>query len=345
MMKRIAAACAALALFALGAANAQYPNKPVKVIVPFPAGQATDLAARIIAEALGKEWNQSVVVENVGGGAGIPGMVTGKNAPADGYTLIMGTSAVMVVNPAIMDKLPYDPLDRLHADRAGVPQPAHHRGHRQVAVQDAEGRRGCREEGARQAELGLSRRGHHAAPHGRALQAGRGRGHPGRDVQGQRGDGAGPAGRLHPALGRRHRPEPAAHQVRQAARAGLDRRGALHAAARHAHGGRAGLSRLLRRGLGRRGGAQGRAQRPRAEDLAGPEQGHERPGVAGAADRGRPRDRQHAARRSGSPSSSRRTPRGATSRAATTSRSSRWRFFRSSPSATPRTRRRGSTRR
>ena len=110
MMKRIAAACAALALFALGAANAQYPTKPVKVIVPFPAGQATDLAARIIAEALGKEWNQSVVVENVGGGAGIPGMVTGKNAPADGYTLIMGTSAVMVVNPAIMEKLPYDPL-------------------------------------------------------------------------------------------------------------------------------------------------------------------------------------------------------------------------------------------
>jgi len=111
MIRRIAAAFAALALFALGTAHAQYPNKPVKVIVPFPAGQATDLAARIIAEALGKEWNQSVVVENVGGGAGIPGMVTGKNAPADGYTLIMGTSAVMVVNPAIIDKLPYDPLN------------------------------------------------------------------------------------------------------------------------------------------------------------------------------------------------------------------------------------------
>ena len=111
MIRRIAAAFAALALFALGTANAQYPNKPVKLIVPFPAGQATDLAARIIAEALGKEWNQSVVVENVGGGAGIPGMVTGKNAPADGYTLIMGTSAVMVVNPAIIDKLPYDPLN------------------------------------------------------------------------------------------------------------------------------------------------------------------------------------------------------------------------------------------
>ena len=91
--------------------HAQYPNKPVKIIVPFPAGQATDLAARIIAEGLAKEWNQAVVVENIGGGAGIPGMVTGRGAPPDGYTLLMGTSAVMVVNPAIMEKLPYDPFN------------------------------------------------------------------------------------------------------------------------------------------------------------------------------------------------------------------------------------------
>jgi tripartite-type tricarboxylate transporter receptor subunit TctC len=109
MFKRIAAALFALAVSA--GAHAQYPTKPVKIIVPFPAGQATDLAARVIAEALGKEWGQSVVVENIGGGAGIPGMVTGRGAPPDGYTLVMGTSAVMVVNPAIMEKLPYDPLN------------------------------------------------------------------------------------------------------------------------------------------------------------------------------------------------------------------------------------------
>jgi tripartite-type tricarboxylate transporter receptor subunit TctC len=110
MIRRIAVAVMAVAALAFGgAAQAQYPTKPVKIIVPFPAGQATDLAARIIAEALGKEWNQSVVVENIGGGAGIPGMVTAKGAPPDGYTLVMGTSAVMVVNPAIMEKLPYDP--------------------------------------------------------------------------------------------------------------------------------------------------------------------------------------------------------------------------------------------
>lgn len=109
MIRRIAAALFALAVSAV--AHAQYPTKPVKIIVPFPAGQATDLAARIIAEALGKEWGQQVVVENVGGGAGIPGMVTARGAPPDGYTLAMGTSAVMVVNPAIIEKLPYDPLN------------------------------------------------------------------------------------------------------------------------------------------------------------------------------------------------------------------------------------------
>jgi tripartite-type tricarboxylate transporter receptor subunit TctC len=111
MIRRFVHALAAVLLLAAGAAYAQYPNKPVKIIVPFPAGQATDLAARIIAEGLSKEWSQSVVVENVGGGAGIPGMVQGRGAPPDGYTLVMGTSAVMVVNPAIMEKLPYDPLN------------------------------------------------------------------------------------------------------------------------------------------------------------------------------------------------------------------------------------------
>jgi len=112
-MIRIARALLAAAALAFGtlASAQQYPTKPVKIIVPFPAGQATDLAARIIGEALAKEWNQAVVIENVGGGAGIPGMVQGRGAPPDGYTLIMGTSAVLVVNPAIIEKLPYDPLN------------------------------------------------------------------------------------------------------------------------------------------------------------------------------------------------------------------------------------------
>jgi hypothetical protein len=91
MFRRLAAALFTLAFAA--AAHAQYPNKPVKLIVPYPAGQATDIAARIVGEALAKEWGQPVVIENIGGGAAIPGIVTAKGAAPDGYTLLMGTSA------------------------------------------------------------------------------------------------------------------------------------------------------------------------------------------------------------------------------------------------------------
>jgi tripartite-type tricarboxylate transporter receptor subunit TctC len=112
MISRFASALAALVFVAVGAAaQDKYPNKPVRLIVPYPAGQATDIAARIIGEALGKEWGQPVVIENIGGGAAIPGMVSGRGAAPDGYTLLMGTSAAMVVNPAIIEKLPYDPFN------------------------------------------------------------------------------------------------------------------------------------------------------------------------------------------------------------------------------------------
>jgi tripartite-type tricarboxylate transporter receptor subunit TctC len=113
MISRIASSfAAALAFVAFGAvAQDKYPSKPVRLIVPYPAGQATDIAARIVGEALAKEWGQAVVVENIGGGAAIPGVVTARDAKPDGYTLLMGTSAAMVVNPAIMDKLPYDPFN------------------------------------------------------------------------------------------------------------------------------------------------------------------------------------------------------------------------------------------
>jgi tripartite-type tricarboxylate transporter receptor subunit TctC len=112
MIARIASAIAALLAFvAFGAvAQEKYPNRTVKIIVPYPAGQATDIAVRIVGEALSREWGQAVVIENIGGGAAIPGMVTAKNAAPDGYTLLAGTSAAMVVNPAIIEKLPYDPF-------------------------------------------------------------------------------------------------------------------------------------------------------------------------------------------------------------------------------------------
>ena len=86
-------------------AQTSFPEKPVKLIVPFPPGQATDIIARMIAEKLTLAWGQQVIVENK---TGVPGMVAGSTAPADGYTMTMGTSGVLAVNPAVFDKLPYD---------------------------------------------------------------------------------------------------------------------------------------------------------------------------------------------------------------------------------------------
>ncbi len=105
-----------LALFmalglAAGPAQAQaFPARPVRMIVPFPPGQATDIVARMLAERLTATWNQTVIVDNRGGGGGVPGTLAGRDAPADGYTLLLGTSGTIGVNPGIYAKLAYDPL-------------------------------------------------------------------------------------------------------------------------------------------------------------------------------------------------------------------------------------------
>ncbi len=91
-------------------AQAEYPNRPVRIIVPFPPGQATDIVTRLIADELSRRWPQRVVVENRAGGAGVPALEAGARAPADGYTLINGTSGTLGINPGVIQRLPYDPL-------------------------------------------------------------------------------------------------------------------------------------------------------------------------------------------------------------------------------------------
>ena len=113
-MKRLPAVLILLAivhvLFAT-AVNAQaYPVRPVKLMVPFPPGQATDIVTRMVAERLTTVWGQAVVVENRAGGGGVPGMLAGRDAPADGYTITLGTSGTIGVNPGIYTKLAYDPV-------------------------------------------------------------------------------------------------------------------------------------------------------------------------------------------------------------------------------------------
>jgi tripartite-type tricarboxylate transporter receptor subunit TctC len=91
-------------------AQAAWPNRPVRIIVPFPPGQAADIFTRLLAERLTETWKQQVVVDNKGGGGGIPGTETARLAPPDGYTLAAVTSGTFGVNPSLYADLPYRPL-------------------------------------------------------------------------------------------------------------------------------------------------------------------------------------------------------------------------------------------
>jgi len=102
-------AFALLFAFLAPLAHAQYPNRPVKLIVPFPPAGATDIVGRIVAQKLGEQMGQSVVVENKpGAGGSIGSDLVAKSAP-DGYTLLMATSSTHSIGP-VLQKLPYDPL-------------------------------------------------------------------------------------------------------------------------------------------------------------------------------------------------------------------------------------------
>src|SRR5882762_2403481 len=102
-----------LALFA-GAAVAQtYPAKPIRMIVPFPPGGGTDIAARTIANKLSESVKWTFVVENKPGAGGNLGVEQAVKSPADGYTLVIGQTSNLAINPTLYAKLPYDPLKDL----------------------------------------------------------------------------------------------------------------------------------------------------------------------------------------------------------------------------------------
>jgi tripartite-type tricarboxylate transporter receptor subunit TctC len=109
--RAIAALACALALLAAPAwSQSGYPTKPVRIVVPFPPGQAADTFSRMLAERLTALWGQQVIVENRGGGGGVPGVMAVKDAAPDGYTWLVGTSGTLGVNPSVYAKIPYDPL-------------------------------------------------------------------------------------------------------------------------------------------------------------------------------------------------------------------------------------------
>ena len=97
--------------FGIGSAHAQgFPNKPVKIVVPFPPGAATDTLARLLGQKLTESWGQSVVIDNKPGAGSIIAAQAVATAAPDGYTIFMGHIGTHGANPALYAKLPYDPV-------------------------------------------------------------------------------------------------------------------------------------------------------------------------------------------------------------------------------------------
>jgi tripartite-type tricarboxylate transporter receptor subunit TctC len=99
-----------LLLPAVVCAQPKYPVKPLRLILPFAAGSAVDVLARLYAQRMSENWGQQVIVDNRTGANGIIGMEAIARAAPDGYTIGMGNIATLTINPALYPKLPYDSL-------------------------------------------------------------------------------------------------------------------------------------------------------------------------------------------------------------------------------------------
>jgi tripartite-type tricarboxylate transporter receptor subunit TctC len=115
MKRGIRALVACIALLPAFALAQAFPNKAVRVIVPFPAGGATDVVARLLAQKLSETWGQAVVVENRTGAGGNIGAEAAAHSPPDGYTLFMTSGSIVTANPHMYKSLTYDPAKDLVA--------------------------------------------------------------------------------------------------------------------------------------------------------------------------------------------------------------------------------------
>jgi len=110
---RILLACVGLSALAVPATAQTWPTRPIKLIVSFPPGGASDLIGRVIGAALSERLGQPIVVENRPGANGNMAGEAAAHAPADGYTLLLGPSALFAINPHLYAKMPIDPLKDL----------------------------------------------------------------------------------------------------------------------------------------------------------------------------------------------------------------------------------------
>ena len=108
-MKRFALFIAALALSGAALAQQTYPTRPLRIVIPWPPGQATDLMARIIAQKLSEQLGQQVIADNRPGAGGMIGTDVAAKATPDGYTLLAASSGPVSINP-LLQKVPFDPV-------------------------------------------------------------------------------------------------------------------------------------------------------------------------------------------------------------------------------------------
>lgn len=110
--RRAFVAAAAALPFAIAAAQPAYPSGPIRIVVPYPAGGATDTLARLIAQEVQTAWGGSVIVDNRPGASGTIGGQLVAKAPPDGHTVLMGITALVQL-PAMMSKMPFNPMKDL----------------------------------------------------------------------------------------------------------------------------------------------------------------------------------------------------------------------------------------
>ena len=120
-LRRKALMAAGWLALALGPAHAAYPDKPIRIVVTFAAGGASDIVARVIADPLGKVLGTTVIVDNKPGAGGTLGGLDVVRAPADGYTLMLSNSTPLSIGPFTVPKQPYDPVKQFtHVALLGV---------------------------------------------------------------------------------------------------------------------------------------------------------------------------------------------------------------------------------
>jgi tripartite-type tricarboxylate transporter receptor subunit TctC len=112
---------ASTCVFATGCWAQSFPAKPVRYVIPFPAGTSNDLVGRLLADQLAKQWKQQVIVDNRAGASGTIGAAFVAKAPPDGYTLLHCNIAPNGISPSMMAKIPYEHKDFAPITRIGMP--------------------------------------------------------------------------------------------------------------------------------------------------------------------------------------------------------------------------------